>query len=229
MIVRFGLLTRRAGLTPAAFRRHWRERHGPLAAKLPGLRGYQQNHVVEAAQRGISFARGDWAIDGLSQLWFDDVAAMRAAIGSDAYPPIAADSPAFLVRTQVLVAEPQVILAMPAESGPMIKRMSFIARRPGIDDARFRHEWLEVHGPLVRGFPGLVAYTQNHILDREAVPGTSCPREALPIDGLVEMWFRDEAALQAAFASPAGQETMRHAQTFLGEITTFLVEPVRIV
>jgi len=45
--VRMGLLTRRAGLAPEAFRRHWRDVHGPLAARLPGLERYLQNHLTE--------------------------------------------------------------------------------------------------------------------------------------------------------------------------------------
>jgi hypothetical protein len=51
----------------------------------------------------------------------------------------------------------------------------------------------------------------------------------LPIDGIVELWFADTAAIDAAFASVRGKETMAHAETFIGEITTFLVEPFVVV
>ena len=47
MIVRMGLLTRKPGVTMEQFRRHWRDVHGPLAAKLTGLRRYHQNYVVD--------------------------------------------------------------------------------------------------------------------------------------------------------------------------------------
>ena len=54
--------------------------HGPLAAKLPGLRRYHQNHVVDRAQRGITYARGGLDFDGFSELWFDDLPSMQAAL-----------------------------------------------------------------------------------------------------------------------------------------------------
>lgn len=41
------LVRRRPDLSPAAYREHWRERHGPLAlAHQPGFWHYVQNHVV---------------------------------------------------------------------------------------------------------------------------------------------------------------------------------------
>ena len=53
-------------------------------------------------------------------------------------------------------------------------------------------------------------------------------REAA-LDGFSQLWFADTAALDAAFASPAGQAAMAHANTFIEEITTFLVEPFVVV
>ena len=40
---------------------------------------------------------------------------------------------------------------------------------------------------------------------------------------------RTRAAIDAAFSSPAGRAAMAHAAEFIGEITTFLVEPHVIV
>src|SRR5215471_2876862 len=79
-IVRMGLLNRRSGMSTAAFRDHWRQAHGPIAARLPGLRRYHQNLVVDAEQRGIEYARGPVSIDGISELWFDDEESMRRAV-----------------------------------------------------------------------------------------------------------------------------------------------------
>jgi len=50
--------------------------------------------------------------------------------------------------------------------------------------------------------------------------------EELPLDGIVELWFADADAIDEAFGSPVGRDTMAHAQSFIGEITTYLVEPV---
>lgn len=225
MIVRMGLLTRRPGLTPEQFRHHWLAIHGPLAARMPGLRAYHQNHVVDSGQLGITYARGDWDLDGFSELWFDDRDSMRRAVASAAYAPVAADAGAFLGGTRVIVAEQQAVVPLPADAGPLIKRMSILTRRPEHDGARFRHEWCAVHAPLVRRFPHLVGYTQNLIVEREAVPGAPSSYDAVPADGIVEMWFRDVEGLQAAFASEAAREAQAHAREFIAEITTFLVEP----
>src|SRR6478672_11606656 len=86
MIVRMGLLQKKAGLEPAEFQSHWRNLHGPLAAKLPGLRRYHQNYVVDRQQRGISCARGSLDFDGISELWFDDLPSMRRAFSTDLVP-----------------------------------------------------------------------------------------------------------------------------------------------
>ena len=225
MIIRMGLLTRRPDLTPVAFRAYWRDVHGPLAAELPGLLAYHQNPVVDAAQRGIDHARGAWTFDGLSQLWFADVAAMRAAIASGRYDAVAADSPGFVADTKVVAAEPHVVVPLPSDPVPCIKRMSILTRLPGMSAEEFSREWREVHGTLVRRFPHLLGYTQNHVVIRESAPGIAATHAALPIDGVVEMWFRDLDGLGAAFASEAGVAAMAHAQRFIAEITTFLVEP----
>ena len=43
------------------------------------------------------------------------------------------------------------------------------------------------------------------------------------------MWFRSREDLEAAFASPAAEVSQRHALDFIAEITTFLVDPRRVL
>lgn len=229
MIVRMGLLTRRSDLTSEQFRHHWLTVHGPLAARMPGLCAYHQNHVVDSAQLGITYARGAWNLDGFSELWFDDRDAMRGAVASNAYGPVAADAGAFVSDTRVIVAKQQVVVPVLADAGPLIKRMSILARQPGHDSGQFRHEWWTVHAPMVERFPHLVGYTQNLIVGREATPGSSASYDAVPADGIVEMWFRDVDGLRAAFESDAAREAQAHAREFIAEITTFLVETHRVI
>jgi uncharacterized protein (TIGR02118 family) len=224
-----GLLTRRPDRSAEQFRQYWKNIHGALAARLPDLRAYHQNHIVDSGQLGIAYPGGAWNLDGISELWFDDQDSMRRAIASEAYGPVAADSEAFVSATRVIIAEQQVVVPVPDNAGRLIKRMSILARRPEHDSDRFRHEWWTVHAPMVRRFPHLVGYTQNLIVDREATPGASSSYEAVPADGIVEMWFRDVDGLQAAFASDAAREAQAHAREFIAEITTFLVETHRIV
>jgi uncharacterized protein (TIGR02118 family) len=84
--------TRRADLAPEAFQRHWRERHAPLGAKVPGLRRY-----VASATRLSAYAAGRApAYDGAASMWFDSGDALRAAAGSAEYAALVADRVHFL-------------------------------------------------------------------------------------------------------------------------------------
>ena len=228
MPMRMGLIDRRPDWTSERFRAHWRDHHGPLAARLPGLRHYVQNHVVDRQQRGIRFARGPEQLDGLSQLAFDDDQAMRDALASEHGERLIADENHFIGRLRIVTVEPHEVIA-PPPPGTALKRMSLLRRRPDVSPDVFAREWRQVHGPLVRRLAGVLGYRQNLVTGRQAPKGVPVDHAGLPIDGIVELWFADTAAIDAAFASPEGEETMAHAATFIGEITTYLVEPVTVV
>lgn len=70
------LLRKRADLTDAAFRGHWRDTHAPIVWSLPGIRNYVQFVPGEGA---YPFA-ADY--QGVAELWFDDEAALRSAMSS---------------------------------------------------------------------------------------------------------------------------------------------------
>lgn len=223
MIVRSGLIRKKADWSGEEFRRYWREHHGALAARLPGLRRYEQNHVVDSVQRGIAYTRGPEQLDGFSMLWFDSEEGMRAAIATEAGRALVADENHFIGDLRI-VALDQVEVISPATDRPLIKRMSLLRRLPDVSPERFKHEWREEHARLVKRLSGVRGYRQNLIVHREAPKGTVVGYEDMPIDGIVELWFDDAASLDAAFASPQGITLMTHAREFIGEITTFLVE-----
>lgn len=59
---------------------------------------------------------------------------------------------------------------------------------------------------------------------------TECaPYGAVPVDGIVEFWFRDTGTAARTYESAAVQKTQAHALEFLDEITPFFVETRRIV
>ena len=229
MVVRFGLLTRKPGMSPAEFSRHWHQSHGPMAATFPGLRGYTQNVVVDARQLAIDHARGGWSLDGLSQLWFDDLDAVHAAISSAGYAPALKDETDFIGAIKLVNCITNVVVPLLKTDGPLIKRMSLLTRRPDIDAERFKHEWWGFHAEAVKKFPGLVGYNQNLVVERGRLPSDGATYADVPVDGVVEMWFRTIADLEGAFASPAAVVSQTHAKDFISEITTFLVEPRRVV
>ncbi len=223
---RMGLLNKKPDWSTERFRAHWRDHHAALARQLPGLRSYVQNHVTDRAQRGIAFARGPEELDGFSQLTFDDAPAMRAAMATAVGPQLVADEQHFIGRLRIVTVDSHTVV-LPPPDGTALKRMSLLRRRSDVTPEVFAREWREVHGPLVRRMPGILGYRQNLITGRESPKGTPVGHEDLPLDGIVELWFADTASIDAAFVGDLGQETMTHAQTFIGEITTYMDETVR--
>jgi uncharacterized protein (TIGR02118 family) len=72
-------IKRKAGLPLGEFRKYWREVHGPIAAQLPGLRRYDQSHLIDEA-----YFYAEPRFDGVAQLWFDSTEAMQAAFATAA-------------------------------------------------------------------------------------------------------------------------------------------------
>ena len=231
MNVRMGLIRKKPEWTTDDFRAYWRDKHGPLAARAPGLREYWQNPVIDRLQRGIDFARGPWDFDGFSQLYFDDALQADHAFGkSNMAAELIADEKRFLGDLHIITTVQHVVVPVPAppKRQALLKRISTLKRRSDVSEDDFRREWV-VHRDLVLKMPGIAGYRQNVVIARERIKGQPCSYDELPIDGIVELWFEDATTLEAAFASPAGRSTMKHAQTFLAEITAFVVEEHRVM
>jgi len=72
------VFTRKPGMSVEEFQRYWREEHGPIAARIPGVRRYVQCHVLPEL-----YERDEQpAYDGAAELWFDDLDALRQAFRS---------------------------------------------------------------------------------------------------------------------------------------------------
>ena len=89
------VLHRRPDMDRDEFRRYWRDVHGPIAARMPGLRKYVQNHGLPDP------ASGDLPCDGVAELWFDSPEALQAAFASPEGVATMADSPNFLDMDRV--------------------------------------------------------------------------------------------------------------------------------
>lgn len=102
MIKAFVLIHRRPDMTWEAFSRYFRDVHGPLVRRLPGLRHYEQHHIRSA------FFGGEAPCDAIAELWFDDADALRAAFESNAGIAALADNPNFAddARTRLVVGNP---------------------------------------------------------------------------------------------------------------------------
>jgi uncharacterized protein (TIGR02118 family) len=103
MIIRSGLIRNRDDVDSAAFSRHWRHVHGPLALRVEAMRAYRQNHILERlpARQGDRLHR----VDGISQLWFDNVESMRVAMESAEQRACIEDIRGFLSDATILIQQ----------------------------------------------------------------------------------------------------------------------------
>jgi uncharacterized protein (TIGR02118 family) len=85
-LIRF--LARRAGTSRETFEREWDTRHAPLAIRCSDASGAVRRYVHD--RLGGEPPAGH-AFDGISEQWFDDVDAARAALASAPLAPIEAD------------------------------------------------------------------------------------------------------------------------------------------
>ena len=99
-------LCRKPGLSREEFIRYWAEVHGPLGARIPGLRKLVQSYALPVPDHGRS------AFDGMAELWFDDLAAVLEARESAEWGASTADEANFVdpTRSAYFVSEERRIL-----------------------------------------------------------------------------------------------------------------------
>ena len=103
MVKAIYLIRRKPGMSPADFHRYWREVHGAIAARIPGMRRYVQCHALDEVAE----------YDGAAEAWFDDMDAVRRAVASPEYAAARADEARFidLDRTTLIFTEEVPIIA----------------------------------------------------------------------------------------------------------------------
>ena len=100
-------ITKKSTLTDEEFFHYWKNVHGPIGARIPGLRRLVQSH-----RRTISGDRHRDAYDGMAELWFDDTEALLAARQSPEWKASTDDEDRFIDHSKVayFVSEEHVIM-----------------------------------------------------------------------------------------------------------------------
>jgi len=95
------LFRKRSDLGMEEFQRYWKETHGPIAAKMPGLRKYTQDHVIADPPQD------DRPHDAIAELWFESAESFQAAMASPEGQATMADAATFadMDSVRVVLAE----------------------------------------------------------------------------------------------------------------------------
>ena len=134
MITRVFFAARRPDLTTEACLAHWRGHHSAIGARLPGVRGYVQNHGVLAEGRFLLPYPG---FDIMPELDWENLAAMDAAIDSPVHEKDSVDDEANFIdasRTGYAVATRQVFLDGDPGTNS-VKLITLLRRAPAATEA----------------------------------------------------------------------------------------------
>lgn len=208
-VTRFGLIPRRAGLSVEQFQAHWRDPHAALAAQLPGIRRYWQNHRLLTANPV------PWpGFDACSEIDADSVGAhLRMRDSAVMRGPIAADEPQFLAMDARLVVWTSRLGPARVAGRGGVRLLTFLRAAPGRAGEELASALAatvdaggEAFGPVA--LPGEVA--------------------ASAFDAVEARWFESSAAAASHLASPAFERDRRRLTGLVAGEARLLarVEPV---
>ena len=104
------LLKRRPGMSLADYRDASLTHYAPIANGLPGLRRHLHCHTRDGA-----YVFGESSFDSVEQWWFDDVAALRAALESPCHTERVAPA-------RARIADPRYIFSLTAQENWVLGR-----------------------------------------------------------------------------------------------------------
>lgn len=104
----------------------------------------------------------------------------------------------------------------------MIAAISMMRRRADISQDQFRRHWLDPHGVMTAGLPGVRHYIQSHCLD---APGTNALAKELAIDGFPQLWFDSLEARRIAYTSPRIAQCNVDSEHFIDAVSRLVTEP----
>lgn len=103
----------------------------------------------------------------------------------------------------------------------MIAAISLMRRQDSMSLTRFRRHWLDVHGPLVCGFPGLRRYVQCHVVVSTAMNETA---RAMHIDGFPILYFDSDEDRLRAHHSPDMAACNIDSRQFVGAVSRVITD-----
>jgi len=200
------LLKRRPGMSVEEFQSYWAYQHGPLLARCAEVRRHVQSSALAQG-----YQKGELLFDGISETWFDSVAAFEVFRVGALSAAISADLGNFvdLSRTVSMPVDVHVIKDG-VVSKDAVKNIEFVNHRPGMALEPFREYWRNVHGPIASRIGAIQRYEQNHLQ-----PGAYETQAAPPYDGLAITWFASTADMKKGTTTPEYAATRADEPHFL--------------
>ena len=182
MIIRSGLIRNRDGVDFAAFSEHWRRVHGPLALRVEAMRAYRQNHILARlpAREGDRLHR----VDGISQLWFDNVESMRVAMESDEQRACIEDILEFLSDVTILIQQESERRLHGNVDRLPVKFIHLLAGQ----EAAMKNLEDRLFADLAASFAN-AALRVNRIVDRGFSVDSTVSAGGQVIDAVLELWL----------------------------------------
>src|SRR5258707_4577853 len=109
----------------------------------------------------------------------------------------------------------------------MIRTIGLLTRKGDWTHEQFMKHWVGIHARLAHKVPGLRRYVQNHIKGERT--RADIEATAVEIDGIAELWFDDQAALETASRTPEMKALHADGALFIGRIKSWVVEERVIV
>lgn len=228
MIYRSAVFSRKSGLTADQFKQHWINVHGVLAKDMPGLHSYRQSHIVERLYETSEPL--DHGIEGISQLAFDDIAAMERAEMSPEYAAVKDDIENFQGAITILVLGPKVVVEPPAKGDAVLgTKLLWVSVARGEDSgATLRDKWPSTSGEQCRASGAFKGLIQNFVIDRAHPVSAGVPQGALPVESITEAWFGDASEIKEWVASSEGKKLI-YEDPLLKTIGVYIIEERTIV
>jgi uncharacterized protein (TIGR02118 family) len=109
MIKSLSLLTRKSTLSKEEFRRIWVGEHAPLVHAVPQVRRYVLSFILDEPTRPDVPTQA-MNVDAVAELWFDDMASMKAAAATPAMKAVLANGALHLGAVKSFVTEEIAII-----------------------------------------------------------------------------------------------------------------------
>jgi uncharacterized protein (TIGR02118 family) len=200
MYKHIALLVRKSDMSHEEFVDHWQNTHTPIAKEIEGVVRYQQvlPNDAEVAE-----------FDGIAELYFDDLDALHAALGSEGsrdYDPakgkakearedvsnfLAIDERPRFIGEEIIQKD-----ETDGDTDGLYKHSAFLVRKDGMTHEEFIDHWQNTHTPIAKEIEGVVRYATVLPTDPENAE----------FDGVAELYFESLDDLHAALGGEGSRD-----------------------